>query len=211
MNKNVDPAAQDTAFWAERRCFREPIQEIFDAAGLLDQAVDAHLERDHSKAGRLIAEANMQEVWDWTESIWGKYNHEIHRACPKNGTPLKVRKGNRDKRAKPNKKQERELIDRDGRHCQFCGIPLIHAEIRKAMRKDYSAELPWGNANHTQHAAFQRMWMQFEHILPHSRGGPTDLDNLIITCSACNYGRNDATLEEVGLIDLRTRAETKSA
>lgn len=209
MNKNVDPADKDPNLGVFRCCFRDPIQEIFRAAELLSEAVDAHLAGDRCNAGRLIEEANIQKVWDWTESIWGKYNHEIHRIRPVNGAPLKVCKGNRDKRAKPNKKLEQELIDRDGRHCQFCGIPLIHAEIRKAMRKDYSAELSWGNTNDTQHAAFQCMWMQFDHIIPHSRRGATDLDNLIITCSACNYGRNDATLEEVGLIDPRIRSETK--
>lgn len=211
MNENVDLAAQDPDFFALRRCFREPIPEIFRAAELLSEAVDAHLEGDHRNAGRLIAEADIQEVWDWTDSIWAKENRNIHRrrrvddACPR------VCKCKRDLDSKPSNKQKQALVNRDGYHCLFCGIPLIRAEIRDAIRKHYRNELKWGRAKLSQHAGFQCLLMQFDHVIPHSRGGPTDLDNLIVTCNACNYGRSDSMLKEVGLIDPRKiRSETKS-
>ncbi len=72
------------------------------------------------------------------------------------------------------------------------------------MRKAYPKELRWGTTNPEQHAAFQCMWLQYDHILPHSRGGDNSLENMIITCAPCNYGRSEYTLEEVGLIDPRT-------
>ena len=47
------------------------------------------------------------------------------------------------------------------------------------------------------------MWMQFDHVLPHSRGGDNSLENVIVTCAPCSFGRMERTLEEVGLIDPR--------
>ncbi len=49
------------------------------------------------------------------------------------------------------------------------------------------------------------MWLQNDHIIPHSRGGHTTLDNMVITCAPCNFGRMEYTLAEVGLADPRDR------
>jgi 5-methylcytosine-specific restriction endonuclease McrA len=65
--------------------------------------------------------------------------------------------------------------------------------------------LPWGRTNMTQHAAFQAMWAQYDHVLPYARGGNSTLDNMIVTCAPCNFGRMNYILEEVGLADPRGR------
>lgn len=209
MSKNVCPADQDPAFLERRRCFRDPIKEIFRAAELLSEAVDAHLAGDRRNAGRLIAEADMYEVQDWTESICGKGNSKTLRVGKEKGTRQSVCCDERDPKREASKDQVRALIKRDRRHCRFCGIPLICADTRKAIHECYQVELRWGDKNCEQHAAFQCMWMQFDHVLAHSRGGRTNLDNLILTCGPCNWGKGNRTLEEVGLIDPRTRSETK--
>ena len=211
MNDKPDPSVQDPDFLAPRLCFREPIKEIFYAAELLDRAVNAHLAGSRREAGRLIAEADMQSVWDWTESIWGKENPEIHRRRKVKGALGTLDENERDPKKKPGKDLKQALIERDGYRCRFCGIPVICKEIRKAMHKLYEDELPWNRYKNTeQHAAFQCMWMQFDHLLPHSRGGRTELANLVITCAPCNFGRMANTLEEVGLIDPLTRPVTKT-
>ena len=102
------------------------------------------------------------------------------------------------------------LHERDGFHCRFCGIPLIRKEIRERIKKAYPEALPWGSKNIDQHAAFQAMWLQYDHLLPHARGGDNNLDNIVITCAPCNFGRMNWTLEEVGLIDPRTRQPARS-
>ena len=210
MNKTSLPSTQEPDFWAPRPCFRDPIPEIFEAAELLNQAVDAHLKGRSTEAGKLLMQADMSKVRAWLESIWGKGNPEIWRIRKVESAPKTLDKNERDSKRKPNKQDERALIERDGYRCRFCGIPVIRAEIRIAMRKHYPDALEWGNSNSEQHAAFQCMWLQYDHILPHSRGGRTDLDNLAITCSGCNYGRGEYTLEEVGLIDPRTRSISKT-
>ena len=210
MNKTYLQSTQEPDFWAPRPCFRDPIPEIFEAAELLNQAVDAHLNDRSTEAGKLLMQADMSKVRAWLESIWGKGNPEIWRIRKVEGAPKTLDKSERDPKRKPSKQDERALIERDGYQCRFCGIPVIRSEVRIAMRKHYPDELKWRSSNSEQHAAFQCMWVQYDHILPHSRGGRTDLDNLAITCSGCNYGRGEYTLEEVGLIDPRTRPVTRT-
>ena len=207
MNKNAFPSTQEADFWAPRPYFRDPIPEIFEAAELLSQAVDAHLVTGGrcDEAGELIKQADMQIVWDWTDSIWGKECKKIHRKRKVEGAPNTVDRKEPYSDRLANKEQQVTLIARDGHQCRFCGIPVIHEEIRVAMRKHYKDELPWGKPKTKQHAAFQCMWTQFDHVLPYKRGGLTDINNLVVTCAPCNYGRGKYTLEEVGLIDPRTR------
>lgn len=69
----------------------------------------------------------------------------------------------------------------------------------------------WGRNNKDQHAAFQAMWAQYDHVLPYTRGGSNELDNLVVTCAPCNFGRMQYTLEEVGLLDPRSRAPVRSS
>jgi 5-methylcytosine-specific restriction endonuclease McrA len=55
------------------------------------------------------------------------------------------------------------------------------------------------------------MWLQYDHLLPYARGGNNDLDNIVITCAPCQFGRMNYTLEEVGLIDPRKRGPVRSS
>ena len=81
------------------------------------------------------------------------------------------------------------LHQRDGHHCRFCGIPVIRAEVRKRMKAAYPQALSWATRNTECHAAFQAMWAQYDHVVPFNRGGLNDLENLVITCAPCNFGR----------------------
>ena len=72
------------------------------------------------------------------------------------------------------------------------GFQLSTTKFVTPCARHYRDALPWGRTNTGQHAAFQCLWLQFDHVLPHSRGGPTDLDNLIITCGPLQ-------LREIGL------------
>lgn len=93
------------------------------------------------------------------------------------------------------------LIERDGHHCRFCGLPVIRAAVRQRIRAAYPDVVGWGSTNASQHAAFQCLWLQYDHILPNSRGGPSTLENMVVTCAACNFGRMETTLCEAQLID----------
>jgi len=193
----------------ERLCLREPIPQIADAARLLDEAVSAHHSGRTDLAESLIRLADMPVIREWTESIWGPKSPYIKYLVTA-GAPPRLPKDQRTKKRMPTAAEKKILHQRDGYHCRFCGIPVIRKEIRKAIKEVYSDALPWRDSNPEQHAAFQAMWLQYDHLLPHSRGGNNDLDNILVTCAPCNYGRWDKTLEEVGLHDPRTREPVRS-
>jgi len=54
------------------------------------------------------------------------------------------------------------------------------------------------------------MWAQFDHAVPYTRGGSNEMDNLVVTRTPCNFGRMQYTVEEVGLVDPRTRDPVRS-
>lgn len=193
-----------------RTCFREPISEITDAARYLDAAVSAHLVGECELAENLIRLADMPIIRDWTESIWGKSSLYVeYREIPQASPSLP--KDQRVEVRMPNAEEKKKLHERDGYHCRFCGVPVIRKEIRGCLAKLYPQALEWGRKNIEQHAALQAMWLQYDHVLPHARGGDNDLDNVVITCAPCNFGRMDYLLEEVGISDPRLRQPVRSS
>ncbi|MBI1362561.1 MAG: HNH endonuclease [Proteobacteria bacterium] len=200
----------DAAFWQPRTCMRAPISEIFHAAHLLDRATSAHLSGHHQIAEQLIHDANIPTIRNWTESLWGSLEEnpeqpKFRRFREVPDSPPYLKKSERAQERMPSDTRKEDITQVYGRHCLFCGIPLIHENVRKAMHSAYPIAACWGSSNQTQHAALQCMWLQFDHILPHSRGGDNSIENVVVTCAPCNYGRKEYTLDEVGLIDPRTR------
>ena len=182
-----------------RNCLKDPIPELYDAARYLDAAVSAHMSGNKKIASALIEIANMPSVREWTESLWGSGG--IYTKLQKKlGATSKLKSEDRDPLRMPNKQGEREILARDGHYCRFCGIPVIRKEVRDKLRKLYPEALQWGSTNQEQHAAFQALWVQYDHVIPHARGGKTTLNNMVITCAPCNYGRMNYLLEEVDLI-----------
>ena len=191
-----------------RPFFRLPIPEIAEAAQHLNEAVTAHLAGRTAIADELIRRTNTEDIWEWGNSLMReekefiRYRHVLD-------APPRLPPSQQASKYIP-MALRRRLLQRDGYHCRFCGIPVIRAEVRAQIRKAYPDALPWGDSNRTQHAAFQTMWVQYDHLLPRAKGGRNELDNLLITCAPCNYGRMKYILEEVGLIDPLTRDPVRS-
>jgi hypothetical protein len=193
----------------ERLCFRTPIHEIAIAADYLDKAVSAHFSKQSGLAEEFINLANMPAIREWAESLWGKASPHIHYRTVTDA-PAILEPAQREWPRMPTSAEKQVLHSRDGFHCRFCGIPVIRKEVRDRLRKLYPKALQWGRANAMQHAAFQAMWAQYDHIIPHARGGNKDLKNIVVTCAPCNFGRMNYTLEEVGLADPRMREPIRS-
>lgn len=181
-----------------RQCLRDPVPEIFLAAADLDRAVSAHLRGNREEARALIAAADLPAIRKWSDSLWGPSGPWSRPISPGAG-PAAISADLRVPARMPNSRERLQLHERDGYHCRFCGIPVIRKEVRDRIKMAYPESLPWGRTNVSQHASFQAMWVQYDHLLPHARGGTNDLSNLVITCAPCNYGRWYRTLEEVGL------------
>jgi hypothetical protein len=191
-------------------CFRRPIAEVLAAAKYLDAAVDAHLLGNTGLAELLIRAADMDEVREWTESLWGKGSPYVKpRIVP--GAPPVLAKDKRIVERMPDGVALMKIHDRDGYHCRFCGVPVIRKEVRTLLSKCYPNALRWERTNLGQHAAFQAMWAQYDHVLAHARGGDNSIENTILTCAPCNFGKMNYTLEELNLIDPRSRPRLSSS
>jgi hypothetical protein len=171
--------------------------------------VSAHMSGAFTSAEELIRAADHARITEWTESLWGPDGPWSRPAPAENPLPY-ISKGDRVKPRMPGKAALAAILSRDGYHCRFCGIPLVRAETRELIRCIYPVALRWGRRNIDQHAAFQAMWLQYDHIIPHARGGTNDADNIIVTCAPCNNGRSNLTLEEAGVTDPRLRSPVVS-
>lgn len=194
---------------ALKPCLLAPVPEIFDAARYLDAAVSAHMAGCPIIAAGLIRLADMPEIAAWSDALWGAGGPWTQPLPVEKPAPF-MPKAERTASRMPTTDDRAALIARDGRHCRFCGIPLIRAEVRKALHQSYPEAARWGDRNAEQHAGLQAMWLQFDHVLPHARGGMNDPDNMLLTCAPCNNGRSNLTLAEAGLADPRERAPIAS-
>lgn len=192
-----------------RTCITDPIPQIFDAARYLDAAVTAHLRGKRALAEELIYAADMPEIYKWLKPIWANTKANLVSQEIQNQPAL-----SRNLRAvvrMPNKEEKRRIHQRDGYNCRFCGLPVIRSEVRTRIASSYSTAARWGRKELEQHSAFQAMWAQYDHIVPHAKGGTNDLENIVLTCAACNFGRGSYSLEEVGVADPRKRSPFRSA
>jgi hypothetical protein len=189
-----------------RLCLDKPIPEIAVAARFLNEAVSAHLAGDYTLAEELICRSDMPAIREWMKSMWA--DSRIHLRVPKArpALPLDLRSQPR----MPVASVKRRVHERDGFHCRFCGIPVIRPETRARINARYPKAVKWGRKESVRHPAFQAMWAQYDHLVPHSHGGTSDFENLVLTCAACNLGRAGYTLEEVGVADPRSRPRVRS-
>ena len=199
----------DEDYYAPRRCFGRPPTEVYEAAYLLDRAAGAHLAGATDEADHLFRSANLDAVRQWAGiflgGIPGAPDSEPFIRARKAPNPLpRMPKERRDGKRDPSPAQKREVIGRWGHNCAFCGVPVIRADVRRWAVQVYPDAVTWAaNQALRNHAAFRCLWLQYDHVVPHSRGGRTEIDNLIVACALCNNGRGERTLDEVGLLDPR--------
>lgn len=199
--------SEPTINW--RNCLRDPIPEIALAAKILDAAVAAHLCGRRDLAGLLIENADLKVIGEWAFSLRGK-SSVYNRSYFVEGSPSKIEDKERAKPRMPSLELIRALHQRDGFHCRFCGVPVIARGVRTRLIEDYPRAVRWGYTNLLKHTALDALEAQYDHLLPHSRGGSSELTNLVITCNPCNYGRGERTLAEMHLTDPLLREPAKS-
>jgi hypothetical protein len=189
--------------WDPRSNFAQPIPAFEMAADRLSRAADAILTGDYDLARELVLYAEIAELVDHAMAIMSKTaNPEFIRWRPIDKTALAPR-GRVDRRAFPSDIL-RQMFMRDGWRCRFCGCRVVRKEARDRMRQLLPDAIRW-TASYGDHAGFFVLTGVADHAQRHGWGGPTDIDNLVTACQLCNYGRGEYFLEEVGLIDPRTR------
>ncbi|WP_088704765.1 HNH endonuclease [Rhizobium sp. R693] len=188
-----------------RNFIKEPIPAIFEACELLSAAAEAHLNGDREVARALFCQADMREIWNWVNPDWETPHRNVRLHKP-GGDTQEIPKIERDPLRHPPLHVKAAVLSRDGYRCRYCGIPVIHADVRKIANALYPDAVPWQASDpRKQHAAFQCLWLQYDHVVPHSHGGSSTEDNVVISCALCNYGKDRYTLRQLGISDPRLR------
>lgn len=191
-------------FWAPRRCFLTPILEIDVATDLIDAAANEFVKENREQAEELIAEADLPEICEFVQRIIGPNDHEIHR--PREVPDAPEAAVHRAKERMPSTRIERMVFERDGWRCRFCGIRIVAKQAIKVLDRVFPNVVRWSQTRDAgKHCAFRALCCSLDHLVPHSRGGDNALDNLVAACSPCQFGRNQWTIEEVGISDPRLR------
>ena len=183
-----------------RHSLTEPIPEVFAAANALNMAVDAHVLGKRDEAADHIRRADCPKVWAYIDAGWGKGAKARYAFLSVPDAPLRLPIADRPIPRMPTSAVKASVKKRDKMHCTFCGIPVIDPLVRKAMMAAYPQEIGWPSTDVGKHAAFMCLWLQYDHILPNSRGGDSSAENIVLTCTACNFGRMETTLEEGRLL-----------
>lgn len=102
-------------------------------------------------------------------------------------------------------KLENEVFKRDHYHCRYCGCRLIAKEIWLNLENRDSRiqhlNQRRGVRNQDVNGLIFATWPYEDHVVPHSLGGPTDQNNLVSSCFACNFGKDNYTCDQVGISD----------
>jgi len=188
-----------------RFSIKEPIPEIFASWEALSAATDAYLAEDHDTADHLLRRANDPIVWSWLNPAWSKVDAHVVQLHPENDS-FPVRKTDRDPDRNIRAAIRKTVLERDGYRCRYCGVPVISADMRKFLVTRYPDAVPWDLYDPSkQHAALSALWLQFDHVVPHSHGGLSDPDNVVVTCALCNFGKDRFTIRQLGIADPRDR------
>lgn len=186
-----------------RDCFLSPPDEAFVASDMLAMAADYFSRNEMELARNCIRSADMPEVLKWRREVMAGYKPAIH--GPRLNPPVpSVPKSERHPRY-ISAGLKRQLLERDGYICRFCGMRLMHQITCKRLETSFPEATRVSLPNWERHALIGGMVANYDHVLPWSKGGETSLENMVITCPPCNYGRGEWTLAEAHLNDPRLR------
>jgi 5-methylcytosine-specific restriction endonuclease McrA len=158
------------------------------------KAVADAIDRKDLKGARvLLRRVNRDALWSYYYDAGyvyeARHNPEDHRerlAAPKTTIPNALKK---------------ELAERDGWTCQYCGVRLLSYDFIKGLNSRFPDEFPVTGIEKTMHPAALVLRYTQDHVVPRSAGGNNDLSNLVTCCGTCQYQKGDCTLGELALRD----------
>ena len=97
-------------------------------------------------------------------------------------------------------KYQTQIYQRDGYKCRYCAIRVVDTKALMKMEKMVGEKyFKVKGTNSERHGVAIALRATVDHIKPLSRGGRTNMTNLVTSCWSCNYGKLNATLEQLGI------------
>ena len=110
----------------------------------------------------------------------------------------------------------KRVYQRDGFLCRYCGMHVFtrskgsrllsliarFPDLTPGLRVEGDRLLGTGKGGAVRNVDYSKFLWSFaapDHVFPRSLGGPASLENIVTSCSGCNYSKGDLTLDQLGV------------
>lgn len=176
----------------------EPLVAAIDLAdkGEIDEAIALYRGQVPERSLNTWFDRHAQYVYKWrceAQGVPAPTKMPIAERAPRLGSP--------------NGRLPHEVFRRDSYRCRYCGLQLLSPEAFRRFADHVGPEAfrITGGGNTSKAGPSLVFRPTADHVEPWSRGGGTDLANLVTACWPCNFGKMEYTVEEFGISDPRTR------
>ncbi len=187
----------DPAKW-DKDCPLRPPEWLNGEITKFVQALEQFIAGNQENCISILSTIRNHEITDWYiehGQMSGKHRKNLL-GIPK---PELISEDLRDPLRAP-KKYQNEVFTRDNYHCRYCGAKLISQKLMKSFIKAFDSEhFKKGPTNLATHGVIHAAWPVADHVEPWNIGGRTNLENLVASCGACNYGKDGYTCEQMGI------------
>jgi 5-methylcytosine-specific restriction endonuclease McrA len=201
-NKFCAELGEEPSKWSAKVSLQPPLW--FEGQALIFRhAAEKAANGERAEAIRILQTIRSHEMYEWFDTHG--QSSGWHRANKFKIPVLKVTPDQLDPCDSP-KAYEKHVFNRDGYKCRYCGLKVIAKQVLIAFEKSVGAsEFRNNGRNADQHGIVHAFKPVADHVFPHRLGGRTNLDNLVISCPACNYGKAHYTVQQLGIDDPRNR------
>jgi len=183
-----------------KTCLLQPPKYFNESVNVFIKAYRAAESGNTNKAIKLLGDTRGEDLRDWyiehgQMSGWHYRVKALNKPKPKKYTGVLEKN-------KSFTKFETQVYRRDGYRCRYCAIRVIDTKALLKMEKMVSKKhFKVKGRNSERHGVALALRATIDHVKPLSRGGRTRLDNLVTSCWSCNYGKLNATLEQLGILN----------
>lgn len=168
-----------------------------EAASKVSEAVKAAHETDVTAIREALVLIDQETYQKWfIVHAQNAFHFRVKAFHPK--PVVTLAKSERD-RPYPLARMERDVFERDGGCCQYCGIAVHLAKDLRGVSALAPDLFPMGRTNLDRAGAMILTRSSADHIIPVSQGGKTVPANLVTACWPCQFGKNAYTPEQLGM------------
>ena len=188
----------DSSRWPKSRLIELPPEvDPWSASCLLLEALQTAT-KDSTKASRMLREFPDDLLKRWFMDVAqhvGKWRYNQRQQSAENTRTVK------GQRKAPTRQELLQLFTYDHYHCRYCGMRVVGDRkqfIKLAQTVNYP-ELVRTGTNELRHGLYLTFRASHDHVLPISKGGTNDMENLVTACWPCQFGKAQYTLSQLGM------------